>query len=189
MKYTIVFFAFLGLSTCLVFIFFILKHKDRLDDICVVNKPIGIIDNHWLEKYGLDTKKNWDNVMTDNNVTYGQLYLLGLELEEGMDYGVWLARGLEPHVDTWLEEADQIGDLTKIRVWVTGPASNDAVVVIGPIRHVGNEPIIYTIRSSRSYSIQIKNLYGTTGLVGRVEIQPVEGMVSFTKNNFDFILK
>jgi len=43
------------------------------------------IDEAWLVDHGLDPEKNWSDEYTPNGLTFGQLYLLGIEREKNKD--------------------------------------------------------------------------------------------------------
>ncbi|MCL1887787.1 MAG: hypothetical protein FWF96_02815, partial [Kiritimatiellaeota bacterium] len=150
----------------------------------------GIIGDGWLAMRGLDPLEVWDDFVT-NGVPMRELYLNGWEpVDDGTDYGAWLARGLEYGVDDWPEEDDEDGDITLVSVHVTGAASGHAVVSIGPARHIGGKPKIYAFRSGRRYPVTVRGLHGGgAGLAGRVVITPVVGMSSHAEGfNEDFVL-
>jgi len=148
------------------------------------NTSGGLCDDGYLFANGLDPSVYWDNAVWSNNLTIADMYVRGWPLDVNnlvTNHNEWLERGLEPGEDEWPEDDDWAGDLTRVSVRVTGPASRSAVVAIGPIRHVGPQAKVYTLRAGRRYDVSVYSFDGRTGLPGEVEILPVKGMVSFTE--------
>jgi len=126
----------------------------------------------------------WDATIWSNNLTIADMYVRGWPLDVNnlvTNHNEWLERGLEPGEDEWPEEDDWAGDLTRVSVRVTGPASRSAVVAIGLIRHVGPQAKVYTLRAGRRYEVLVYSFDGRINLPGEVEILPVKGMVSFAE--------
>ena len=142
----------------------------------------GIISDKYLVDNELDPLLIWDNEDSPWVIPWGEAYKLGLNIHQTplMDFKEWIDRGLLPGEDEWEDEPDGAGDITRVGVRVTGKAAGSALVAIGPIRHVGSREQVYTLRSGRSYGVEITSLKGNTGMDGVLEIRPVVGMITCT---------
>ena len=149
------------------------------------------ISDAWKQQHGLATDKNIGEDVCASGLMYWEAFHLGCnpllrttnpENEPFSDLEVY-KRGFNPLevAPMDMEERNRFANVTLIHLGLSGPGARYAKVCVGTTIHVGPTPREYTLRSGEVFTViveRLPNVKGGAGLVVRVDLESVNGLVA-----------